>query len=77
VLEQNPQHFRANLLLGRILTLQHHAQEAEPYLKQAVNSEPGNFEAHAFLADAYDQLGNTAEASSERARAQALKNTSE
>ena len=73
VLQLNPQHFRANLLLGRILTLQHLSDEALPYLKQAASAEPDNFEPHAFLADALDELGQSVNASSERARAQALK----
>jgi arylsulfatase A-like enzyme/Tfp pilus assembly protein PilF len=73
VLELNPQHFRANLLLGRILTLQHRSQEALPYLKQAESSEPDNFEPHAFLADALDELGESQSATTERMRAQALR----
>jgi predicted Zn-dependent protease len=73
VVELYPQHFRANLLLGRILTLQNHAADAVPYLKQAVSSEPRNFEPHAFLADALEQLGEKESAGAERARAQALK----
>jgi predicted Zn-dependent protease len=73
VIEQNPEHFRANLLLGRIFTLQHHAEDAVPYLRQAVTSEPANSEAHAFLADAYEQVGNTAGAAAERAQAGSLK----
>lgn len=73
VLQLNPQHFRANLLLGRILTLQHRSDEALPYLKQAASVEPDNFEPHAFLADALDELGQSENASSERARAQTLK----
>jgi arylsulfatase A-like enzyme/thioredoxin-like negative regulator of GroEL len=73
VLEQSPEHFRANLLLGRIFTLQHHAEDAVPYLKQAVTSDPGNSEAHAFLADAYEQVGNVTAAAVERARANSLK----
>src|SRR5436309_14915038 len=36
VLEQSPEHFRANLHLGRIFTLPHHADVAVPFLKQAV-----------------------------------------
>jgi Flp pilus assembly protein TadD len=44
-----------------------------PYLKQAVASEPRNAEAHSFLADAYDQVGDSASAASERSRAEALK----
>jgi predicted Zn-dependent protease len=62
------------LLLGRILSLQHQPEEALPYLKQAASSEPTNFEAHAFLADAYDALGDSQTAASERARSESLKN---
>ncbi len=68
VLQMNPEHFRANLLLGRIMTLQRRADEAVLYLQQAVKSEPES-EAHAFLADAYTQLGRTMDAERERARA--------
>jgi tetratricopeptide (TPR) repeat protein len=75
VLQLNPQHFRANLLLGRILTLQHLSREALPYLKQAEISEPDNFEPHAFLADALDELGESESATTERMRAQALKHS--
>jgi predicted Zn-dependent protease len=73
VLKISPEHFRANLLLGRILSLQHQPEEALPYLKQAAVSEPTNFEPHAFLADAYDQLGNSQAAKIERDRAESLK----
>ena len=72
VLQLNPHHFRGNLLLGRILTLQHHPHEALPYLQQAESSEPTNFEPHAFLADALDELGDSQSAATERARAEAL-----
>lgn len=73
VLQLNPQHFRANLLFGRILSLQHRPQVALPYLRQAESSEPNNFEPHAFLADALEQLGEAQSAAAERAQAQALK----
>ncbi len=73
VLKISPDHFRANLLLGRIFTLQNRSNEALPYLKQAVNTEPANFEAHAFLADDYDQLGYIQDATAERNRAESLK----
>jgi len=72
VLELNPEHFRANLLLGRILTLEHFPDQGVPYLKQAVKSEPGNFEAHAFLGDAYEQLGNHQAAKAEHVQAELL-----
>jgi arylsulfatase A-like enzyme/predicted Zn-dependent protease len=73
VLQLSPEHFRANLLLGRIFSLQHRPDDALPYLKQAVASQPTNFEGHAFLADAYEQQGNSQAAASERGRAAALK----
>jgi arylsulfatase A-like enzyme/cytochrome c-type biogenesis protein CcmH/NrfG len=73
VIQINPQHFRANLLLGRILTLQHRAADALPYLQQAESTEPNNFEPHAFLADALEGLGEAQRAAIERARAQTLK----
>ena len=33
VIQLNPEHFRGNLLLGRIFTLQHRSDEALPYLE--------------------------------------------
>jgi len=68
-LSLDPAHYRANLLRGRILSLQHKAAEAVPNLKKAVEAQPDSREAHLFLADAYDQLGDSAEAAEERARA--------
>lgn len=47
-----PRHFRANLLLGRILTLRGEAAAAIPYLKTAVEVQPASAEAKQFLADA-------------------------
>jgi arylsulfatase A-like enzyme/Flp pilus assembly protein TadD len=65
----DPAHYRANLLRGRILTLQHKAVEALPNLQKAVEVQPDSREAHLFLADAYEQLGESAKAAEERARA--------
>lgn len=45
-------HFRANLLLGRILTLRGDAAAAVPCLKTAVDVQPSSSEARHFLADA-------------------------
>ena len=73
VLELNREHFRANLLLGRILTLEHFPDQALPYLNRAIKSEPGNFEAHAFLGDAYEQLGSHQAAKAEHDQAESLK----
>jgi tetratricopeptide (TPR) repeat protein len=47
-----PRHFRANLLLGRILTLRGERQAALPYLRTAVDLQPDSAEAKQFLADA-------------------------
>jgi arylsulfatase A-like enzyme/thioredoxin-like negative regulator of GroEL len=61
-LEANPEHFRANLLTGRILALQGRPDVGVTLLEKAVQLEPNNSEAHAFLADAYRRLGKTNEA---------------
>ena len=45
-------HFRANLLLGRILTLRGDAASAVPYLRTAVELQPSSSEAKQFLAEA-------------------------
>jgi Flp pilus assembly protein TadD len=66
-------HFRANLLLGRILTLQGDARAALPYAQAAVAAQPSSSEAHEFLADALDRVGSAGEAAGERERAAALK----
>jgi arylsulfatase A-like enzyme/thioredoxin-like negative regulator of GroEL len=66
----DPNHYRANLLRGRILSLQHKPSEALPNLKTAAEVQPDSREAHLFLADAYEQLGDAARAAEERARAE-------
>jgi tetratricopeptide (TPR) repeat protein len=68
-----PRHFRANLLLGRILTLSGQPQPAISYLQTAVEVQPSSSEAHDFLADAYEKAGDQASAAKERERARALK----
>jgi choline-sulfatase len=65
-------HFRANLLLGRIETLRGRPAAALPSLKIAVDVQPSNAEAHSFLADAYEKLGDARLAAAERARAATL-----
>lgn len=69
----NPTHYRANLLRGRILSLQGHAAEALDNLVKAAQVEPRSVEAHAFLADAYTQLNQPDSAARERATANQLK----
>ena len=65
----DPAHYRANLLLGRILSLQGQAAAAVPHLEAAAASPAASGEAHRFLADAYEQLGRRDDAARARARA--------
>ena len=73
VLQANADHFRANLLLGRILSLENIPDQALPKLQKAVDVEPASAEARLFLADAYAQLGRQDDAKRERAQAEQLK----
>ena len=63
-------HYRANLLRGRILSLQGKPADALPNLEKAVEVQPDSREAHLFLAHAYEQLGRMEEAAREQAAAQ-------
>jgi choline-sulfatase len=67
----DPAHYRANLLLGRILFLQGSAAAGVPYLEKAAASPSASGEAHLFLAEAYAQLGRAEDAQRERAAAAA------
>lgn len=72
VLDRNPEHYRANLLLGRLLTLKGQADVAAPYLEKAAQVQGDSAEAHAFLADAYEKLGRQDDAQRERDKAAGL-----
>lgn len=74
-LSSDPDHYRANLLRGRILSLQNNPDQALPYLEKAVKVQPASVEAHLFLADAYAQLGRQLDAKNERAEAHRLNST--
>ena len=52
VLGLEPRHFRANLLLGRILTLRGEKDAAIPHLTTAADVQPPSADAKQFLADA-------------------------
>jgi arylsulfatase A-like enzyme/Tfp pilus assembly protein PilF len=67
-----PDHYRANLLRGRILSLQGNAAAAIANLQNAAQVQPNSREAHLFLAEAYAQLGRTFEAQRERGAAESL-----
>jgi arylsulfatase A-like enzyme/Tfp pilus assembly protein PilF len=71
-LSLQPDHYRANLLRGRILSLQGNPSVALPNLEKAAMVQPDSREAHLFLADAYKQLGRLFDAEKERAAAQKL-----
>ena len=68
----SPDHYRANLLRGRILSLQGNPLGALDNLEKATQVQPDSREAHLFLADAYQQLGRVADAERERAAARKL-----
>jgi choline-sulfatase len=72
-LRLNPDHYRANLLRGRILSLENIPDQALPNLQKAVDVEPNSVEAHLFLGDAYSQLGRQEDAKREHAEAARLK----
>jgi choline-sulfatase len=72
-LKLEPDNFRANLVLGRMLTLQGKPAEGLPNLKKAVKLEPKSPDAHMFLADAYGRMGQIAMARREAAEAEKLK----
>jgi arylsulfatase A-like enzyme/Flp pilus assembly protein TadD len=67
-----PDHYRANLLRGRILSLQGNPAGAIVNLEKAAQVQPDSREAHLFLADAYAQLGRTFDAQRELGAAQSL-----
>jgi Tfp pilus assembly protein PilF len=66
----DPGHYRANLLRGRVLSLQGRPAEGLVNLKKAIEVQPDSREAHKFLADAYEQLGDAGKAAEERRRAE-------
>jgi arylsulfatase A-like enzyme/Flp pilus assembly protein TadD len=72
-LKLDPDHFQANLRYGRMLFLEGHADAALAKLAHAVKVNPDSAEAHSFLADAYQQLGQVENANRERAAAEQLK----
>jgi tetratricopeptide (TPR) repeat protein len=72
-LQLDPDHYRANLLRGRILSLQGDAAGGLPNLEKAATVEPKSVEAHQFLSEAYEKLGQSEHAAREHAEAERLK----
>ena len=71
-LELNPDNYRANLLLGRMLAMQDRPKEAVPLLQRAVKLEPQSADAHKFLGNVYTVLGEEEKARREEAEAKRL-----
>jgi Tfp pilus assembly protein PilF len=72
-LQLDPDYFQANLTYGRLLLLEKDPDAALPKLMRAVKVSPDSAEAHEFLANAYQQLGQAENAERERAKAEQLK----
>ncbi len=72
VLQFLPNHFGSYLILGRFLEMSGDFHAAIPNLKKAAALRPKAPEAHLFLADAYEQLGQMTDAAEERAIAKHL-----
>jgi len=72
VIAARPNHYGAHLLLGRALALTGNPQAALPNLSKAAALQPESPEPHAFLADAYVQLGRQQDAEKERSEATRL-----
>ena len=71
-LQLDPRHFLANLKYGEMLLLEGNAQAALPRLLEAAKIQPESAEVHVFLAKAYSALGQTTNATRERATAERL-----
>jgi len=71
-LRLNPNHYRANLMFGRLLGMHDDASGAVPYLRKAVELQPQSADAHKFLANVYAEMGQEENARRERAEAQRL-----
>ena len=72
-LKLNPEDYRTNLVLGRMLTLQGEPAKGLLILKKADQLQPNDFNVHLFLADTYDRLSQKAAAQRERAAAERLR----
>jgi len=71
-LRLNPEHYQANLYLGRLLGMQNRAAEALAFVQKAVSLQPQSPDAHKFLANVYVELGRTEDARHEQTEAERL-----
>jgi Tfp pilus assembly protein PilF len=72
----NPQHYKANLMFGRLLGMHGDAKGALPYLQEAVTLRPQLPDGHKFLANAYAELGQEENAQREWAEAEKISHAS-
>jgi tetratricopeptide (TPR) repeat protein len=72
-LKLNPDHFRANLLLGRLLGMKGESAEALPFLQKAAKLNPDSPDVHMYLANVYTLLKQTSQAEKEQAWVERLK----
>jgi arylsulfatase A-like enzyme/Tfp pilus assembly protein PilF len=72
-LQIDPSHYQANLVYGHMLVLERQPEAALPKLRKAAEVKPESGEPHKYLADAYLQLGQQANAERERALAERLR----
>jgi arylsulfatase A-like enzyme len=72
-LRLNPDHYRANLMFGRLLGMHGNPRAAVPYLLTAAKLQPRLPDAHKFLANVYTELGEEENARRERAEAERRK----
>ena len=77
VVTLDPNNFRGNLVLGRMLTLQGRVTEGIRFLRRAAKLQPAAPDPHFFLADAYGRLGQGKNAQREMAEARRLKGSGE
>jgi arylsulfatase A-like enzyme/tetratricopeptide (TPR) repeat protein len=71
-LRLNPNHYRANLMLGRLIGMHGNPLSAVPYLQKAAKLQPLSPDAHKFLANVYTELGQKGDAAREQAEAKRL-----
>jgi tetratricopeptide (TPR) repeat protein len=71
-LRLNPNHYRANLMLGRLIGMHGNPLSAVPYLQKAAQLQPLSPDAHKFLANVYTELGREGDAAREQAEAKRL-----
>jgi arylsulfatase A-like enzyme/Tfp pilus assembly protein PilF len=69
-LQLDPNHYQANLIFGHMLLLERDPAGALPKLQKAARLQPKSGEAHRYLAEAYNLLGQAQNAQRERALAQ-------